>query len=77
MPNWSGATSNILKDNTASWSLLKIKVKRALENKKTGANLGLTKKFWRTADWTVVIACQFDVLGDHGDGTIDMLQGKI
>lgn len=38
---------------------------------------GWDKEFWRTANWTVVFVCPFDVLGEDGDGKISFnIQAK-
>lgn len=76
MPVWEGATSSLVKDNYDQWSLLKVKIKQVLENKKKGLYKGWTKKFWKTADWTVVFACPFSVAGQNNTGSISMVEAK-
>ena len=74
MPVWTGATFNYVKDHYTTWSLMKVRIKQVLGNKKTKLHAGWTRQFWKTADWTVVFACPFNVLGADNTGSISMVE---
>ena len=48
------------------------RIKRVLDE-----DQGWDKEFWKTANWTVVFVCPFDVTGPEGDGRISFnIQAK-